>query len=492
MSLTRIYPTCDVHLLLSDPAPPMNLFLLSYSVHANLSADPNTTVAFDPSIVTVVQTSVLLELTPNALGTTIGRVRYSDTSDPSDPVISEILVRVTVHQSIDSLWIGHNRITMPVYTPFNSSDGSGGETNCVISVYAKFDDGTIGDVTSHPYLNFSSTASDVVSVDNTAFDKGRLHARKATGSFLDGAVGTQLKVQHRSLSDNVQVFTPDRVSSRQLIELIHGTGDVADRRNLLFISDGFADTDNDRKLFHHMVEAVKNRLFQSPHHFPFKLLKDKFNVWKAFDPATESGISAALPVNATGTTVPYTPSLPDTNHLLQQRDSIFGLIYGQRAGDQSSETVNSASSSLADDIWYSRQTHVKFVTQDLRRTSLIWEDDLLTKYIESLENDVAKSSGVSIDPGAVWAEDSIDRPLVCILIQEDRRILTSGKDGIKLSFRPDDRQFTNIVIGPNGKADHSPDLAASILLGRAFGPRISVDEVTSGLVHELGHAFGLV
>ena len=115
MAITRfwVYPTCDIHLLLTAGID-MKVEILGYDDlfdnWTDLATHPQTQyLEFDPAVVRVIGG----KFTPLATGTTLGRVRHKDISDPADPKENEVLVRVIVHDAIDSLWFGN---TGPPFT----------------------------------------------------------------------------------------------------------------------------------------------------------------------------------------------------------------------------------------------------------------------------------------------------------------------------------------------------------------------------------------
>jgi len=282
----ELYPTCDIHLLLDGPGGPgvgtaYQLLVRDYSDAAiDLSADVARTkyTDFDPAIATVSSTGLIA---PVAVGETFCRVRHTDPLNaiPSNTFVSEIVIRIRVHRKIDTLWFGNNLATLVE-----------GQSHYVLSVYAKFDDGTFGDISSHPYLTF--TSSNVVQVDVSSAgdlepDPGRLSAFAVTRG-----TPVTVTVSVGALSAGVPVFVePGFSTARPFLERIHGAGPARERRNLLFVAEGF--TAADRTLFRRLVVLLKDELFGSKLNSPYDLLRNRFNVWMAFDPSAEEGVTCA-------------------------------------------------------------------------------------------------------------------------------------------------------------------------------------------------------
>ena len=87
---------------------------------------------------------------PGAVGTTTVRIERAAT--PGVTTLQGI-VRVSVHNGIERIWAGNNRVIV-----------RRGASDYILSVYAKFTDGTIADVTGHPYLRYIADPA-FVSID---------------------------------------------------------------------------------------------------------------------------------------------------------------------------------------------------------------------------------------------------------------------------------------------------------------------------------------
>ncbi len=288
----KIYPTCDIHLLLNGPGGSKTTYQLhvrdTIRTDENLSADVAATKYTDnePTIATISLTGLI---TPEAVGETFCRVRHTDvdSSDPANPktFVSEIIVRIRVREDIKELWIGNNQVTL-----YEKED------NYVLSVYAIFNDDTIGDISSHPYLTFSPSNTGKVRINNTN-DKGRMKGHSATGS-----TPVKIKVEYKALSDEVEAFVEPRLTApKPILELIYGDGDFKKRRNILLLSEGFYA--RDKPLFRRIATLITNRLFTSQINTPYHILKDNFNVWAVFDPSPEEGISAGAFISKAGISV---------------------------------------------------------------------------------------------------------------------------------------------------------------------------------------------
>jgi hypothetical protein len=293
----EVYPTCDIHLLLDGPggAPTTyqllvrDRFVQPNGTQTDLTTSPRTTITFFPAAdgIHVIDVSPSGVITPVRVGETFCRIRHDgvDDSDPQNPkpAPADITLRVRVHEDIDDLWIGNNLATL--YR---------GEAAYVLTVYAHFTDGTIGDVSSHPYLRFGSPQPTRVRVNDTD-DKGRLTGVAETPP----AAPVPISVSYKALSRQVDVWVgPPMTQPRPILECIHGDPRDGSRSSLLILPEGF--TTGQEALFRHIAGLMIDRLFQSQLNAPFPLLKESFNVWVAFDPSSEEGITPGSPLSRAG------------------------------------------------------------------------------------------------------------------------------------------------------------------------------------------------
>ena len=539
MAVKRIelYPTSDIHLLLQGPDGNKTTYQLHvrdyFKTSTNLSGVTAKTkyTSEDPTIATVSATGLV---TPLKVGETICRIRHTDTTTGADPktFVSELLVRIRVHDELDDIWIGNNRATL-----FK------GEKSYVLTVYGHFTDGTIGDVSSHPYLTFSSPDTGKVRVDNSS-DKGRLEGRNTTGN-----TPVKVEVKYKAVSREVSVFVGKSLTStRRILKRIHGSGNVSKRRNILLLAEGF--TAAEKPLFMRMATLIKDRLFEEPLHEPFNLLKDQFNFWVAFDPSGEDGVGCGSPVTKAGVQAgavtsragdviarhnpagifghlnlqqvivqvglpdryhplptnkqqaeaawppSFNNNLVDTNvrnhwlslreyHLMQARDTRLGFIQGPRYGDRDSTRVlNPAATPRSVMEWYLSPKPSHWLEWDRRRLPKHWGSlGYLRSYLGSLR--LANGSRGPVDH---WLKGGKDRGLVAYLIKSGRDGGTRSSLGVRATTHADKRYRKMNVSGR--VADYEvPELIPLVALPYVAGT--STTAITSILAHEFGHAFSL-
>lgn len=459
MAIARIfvYPACDIHLLLSAGA---NMQVEVLGLHNDNTPNDNLTnnaktkyLDFNSSIVTVNSTGLF---SPVAVGSTIGRIQFTDSSNPAN-ITHEVLTRVFVHDAIDQFWIGNNRASVHQ-----------GESNYVLSVFARFTDGTIGDISSHPYLNFSSANPASLSVNNTN-DKGRLTGVNAGGPAVP------LTVTHNGKSDTINGFVRDPLTgTRSILKRIHGTGNYTDKRNILILPEGFLATQEDKDLFDRVVQEIKHNFFDTNTHSPYDIVKDKFNLWVAYEGGPEPGVTIRNPVTADGTPVPsgYTDAgpcsqdtitleeliefvgLPDANApatftdiaakwagiaglnlskinkqlfdlwksqviagITQVKDSFFGLAIGGRFGERLSE--DSITPVVKLNKWHANSAPPRHIIPDFRRLGKdLDRTDFLIKYLKTLRFGT-DTSNPNFEVFKTWAESPFkDFKLICYILND--------------------------------------------------------------------------
>jgi hypothetical protein len=547
----QVYPTCDVHLLLNGPggvATPYQLRVRDAEVRGtdpptDLTTSPRTTYEsfLADDFRDIADVSSAGRITPLAAGETFTRIRHTDTDVSGEVFVSEIVVRIRVHEDMDDLWIGNNQVTL--YQ---------GQDNYVLTIYGHFTDGTIGDVSSHPYLTFTSSQPGKVAVDD-ADDKGRLRGVAETGE-----TGVPVRVAYKATTREVDArVEPPLSRQRPILECIHGEPKLVDkRRNILVLAEGFAV--GQKGLFRYLARVMVDRLFESGLNAPFHLLKDQFNVWVAFDPTSEAGITPGNIVARSGLGVADSvidgglplppdldlmPMLPDRYslltlishvglpdryrpvptkleealvawqplaattdfraanvdlfllpswfamrgyHLMQAKDSRFGWMSGARWGDRTSTRVDPAVPPARLNWWYLPELPTRALTVDRRRMDRTWrESRAAAEYLKSLRVDPAKHRDSSL--GALDGR-SAGRTLVVYLLNGACEGGTADLDAgtVALSVRTKFRYAVD-VDGP--RADHVPGELFPLPSFRDVAGTI-VEELVSVLAHELGHIVG--
>jgi|GEM_PF-1929236 len=504
----EVYPTADLHLLI-NPAKtvyqikPRGTYSLTYDtvgmgLHAtegkSLTGNGNpanvTTeyIDFNAAVATVDKG----KFTAVAAGDTVGYIKVTDktNADPAKHIVSELPLRVRVHDHIDEFWIGNTSITIHE-----------GESNYVITVYARFDDGKIGDISYHPYLTFSSADATKLSVDA----EGRL-----TGKIKNNTV--KITVTHNGVSKDIDVNVVDPLSTqRPVLELVQGNGLFTEKKNMLILSEGFKDTPEDKDLFNELVtKLLKDELFGTNAYSPYHHLKDGFLVWKAFLPSKEDGVTVKNPVKADGTPI-ETKADYETNMegFTQVKDTFFGLAMGDRISEKNSyayDITNAANGTTTPDLWWSPRSPARTLLQDKRRSAKeYFINEFMYKVIRSLRLVGNPAADPNKDVWQIWSREKNfrDGAAICFIAKDRFRcgtntvsalkfpgkdpfpfgalFLTIGKDGSKHKIQT--RAATNKIIDhPSGIEVVAPAVLNITNLGT------DVFDLTSTIGHEFAHA----
>jgi len=359
-------PTLDLQLLMGQTGVPVTVStvgLLGNSVDITAPVLSTLTTS-KPGVIQVAGNTI----NPVTVGETLCVMSYADGAQTH-----YLLLRARVKNSIQTLWFGNNTVSLRTHD------------SCTLSVYAKFDDNSYGDISKHPYLTFSSDDSTVADIDVT----GRVSAA--------GKGTTKLHVTGPGGSDTVDVAVQDMVTPNPIVQRIWGSGPVADRWNLLMLAEGFSSAD--AAVFDQWTLEITKRLFQSKAHSPYNLLRDSWNVWTAFEPSSERGITVGPTVNvpdASGFSPEYDFGHPDANgpRFLQAKDSRYGLMYGARLADRVS-MIRTTPPAATD--WYQPWRPFRGLDYDPRRP--FWLND---EYYKTLKNKNATPGSVDYDVGNRW------------------------------------------------------------------------------------------
>jgi hypothetical protein len=419
---------------------------------------------FTPNDASVVTVNANDEFEPGATGTTTVRVERLATAGLST---LRAIVRVSVHSQIERIWSGNNHVTV-------RKD----ESNFILSVYAKFTDGAIADISGHPYLRYFANPSFVLMEAD-----GRVNGRGVTD-------GTPVSIEVQGLAD-----TPDPVSvevavsdpAEELIPTlvpIWGSEKLTKRRNLLLVTEGASGSEM-TKFRTEVANEICRRVFRSKSHSPFYLLRDSFNFWLAMQPSPERGItvgpmieikrSAAEPFEPDATTT----TLPAALFPLQAKDSYFGLMYGARLGDPDARIWRGPP---ATDLinWLQPAQLVRAITIDYRRLPDPTTDPVvsfrvqLDAFFDRLGPDAAH-----------WKTNEPDAGLVCFLVNDDFHggRLLPDQTTVAASLGHGDFFLDSLDNPPlhPGRLfwDHEP---------RVTSQRPNIEHLTAKVSHELGHS----
>jgi hypothetical protein len=281
-------------------------------------------------------------ITPSAIGINIIQVRFQSLY---------ILARIQVHDTIQDWWFGNASITTAKDANFAHAQPS---------IYARFSDDAshtdlVGDITGHGYVALTSSDPATLAVNADGRLQGLAEAVEAdhksvSGTFLGKTQSIPVKVvdygKRRMSCEYVQ--TPNINN----LDAMH---------NILFVAEGFRDTDEDRDKFNSIVGDIVDEMFSKPRHAPYNMLDASFNVFKAYETSAQhcltcgfrvTAADVALPgMNGTlkkGTPIPAPTSISkDPNiYTIEELVQIVGLPLRAEARDTAQLTALWSSQSL--------------------------------------------------------------------------------------------------------------------------------------------------
>jgi IgA Peptidase M64 len=337
----------------------------------------------------------------------------------SNNIIFTKEIPVHVHDRLDAWWLGNNSLSVPQDSRVFHSQ---------VSLYAHFDApsntsvGVIADISGHGFIDLSIAEPTICQLDSGK--RGKVKGLQIGNTTLTATNGTNtenIPIQvinfygnPSNILDTSTISNPNRVLERVIHSVpdykkrgdsfAYGT-DVNERFNILFLAEGY--TTPEKPLFDTAIDYFIQNMFSATIHQPYNVLSGNFNVWKAFIPSVESGITdkhkGIIPIIT-----------PDSNSIFQTRDSFYGIYEPKRDSD----------------ILYSRTDG--YMSGDPRRypPELNWAKSI-GRHIASLSD---TSNNVK---GSLWYNDLPTTPssndvlkdygLVIILYNADRMYTTLTK-----------------------------------------------------------------
>jgi hypothetical protein len=337
MSILRVFPHCDIHLTLNNPATrsisfrifeyhgsngPFTLPDITSTCTAQLFAPHNAVGTRLQSFVTIDMAAKTI--TANQLGTNLVIFQSPDTY---------ITARIQVHADILAWWFGNEKITTALDTQ---------QAHSQPSIYAMFSDepaiGTdrVGDITGHGFVTLTPSDATVFDVAN-ANNEGRLRGLKADNATLNGSF---LGINH-----SIPVEVVDYTKTRDILVPVRA-GDLAkaaDQHNVLFLAEGFTGPDEGK--FNELVTKATAELFSKPRHEPFGTLASSFNVFKAFTPSKDRLVTCgfqvtdnAVPALGKGRPIPYDDSV-SSNKTMYEVAELVARVGLPKRGENRNEGV---------------------------------------------------------------------------------------------------------------------------------------------------------
>lgn len=280
-----MFPAVDLHLLPGAQVP-LKLYGPVNNGWAALTTQPGFTIALaTPNPVVALTTTggvtgpVVPTLTATAVGVHTGVLQIAWTGQPT----LHVAFRATVHHAIRRLFVPWQTLTLET-----------GRDDRVLSVYAQFETATgersTHDISSLPFLKYPQVV--VAGTPAVAIDE-------PTGRVTSGASPGRVRVTVSIDSALVPagptaIVDLDIVAQpidREILEYVH-RGTAPRKKSILFLSEGF--TDGEQQRFRALVRDMTTRVLASVQ--PYRRLREAFDVYMAFVPSVESGVSVAPPI----------------------------------------------------------------------------------------------------------------------------------------------------------------------------------------------------
>ena len=308
-------------------------------------------------------------------------------------------VRISVHEQFQSFWIGNN-----------SGAVNRDSDNFVVSVFAETNKKVAVDVTGHGFVTLAAAGGTVDPQTGRVDGHGRSVGDVITVSATENG--------NTAPPFSTRVKVRDAIGAeRRIVEPLFSRGDKPGRRNILFLAEGF--TADEKYLFLQFARKIAHRLTRRRAHEPFRMLREDYRIWTAFEPSEESGVTVCARVDDTtgnlGSNVPPNQNL----RLLQARNSAFGLSYGNRSGEIRFGTQPQP---MTDQHWYAQAVDGDHFAKDWRRMSSDhgkWQQEALA-WLASLRTVKGPEYNASYEIGTRWGLDGADQGLVLVLVNDQR------------------------------------------------------------------------
>ena len=230
-------------------------------------------------------------LTPRDAGEVFMQVRLADPDGNNADRHHYVIARIQVHDTMNGWWFGNNSLSVFQDDLLAHSQ---------VSLYALFDEtaqgeGLVGDITGHGYVDL--TSANPALFDKSAVYQDRIQGKAIGTDQLRGRINTPMLDQPQELRVEVVEFTGNTIPLLEPVDVQFDKPRI-EQHNILFLGEGF--TAAEEGVFDAAVTKISSGLRGNARHSPYNLVKDGFNIWKAFMPSRERGITLSREVAAKG------------------------------------------------------------------------------------------------------------------------------------------------------------------------------------------------
>ncbi len=207
---------------------------------------------------------------------------------------AETWIRVHVHDDLQKLWLTPTSLTL-------RREEKGPQR---ITVLARFSDGVTGDISRWERLKWqvSPTAYRHVAQPQDPLDEVQLSMAGAPVTVGPQKVQIEVSLKPKppattvppeweSSAEAIVRESWADVAAKTTLHFMKGKGEKSapDVHNVLFLPDGFDDTDEDKEAFKRITDFIESRMRRRSKYEPFKLLRNSMNYWRAYVPSPKAG-----------------------------------------------------------------------------------------------------------------------------------------------------------------------------------------------------------
>ncbi|MEO8588225.1 MAG: hypothetical protein ABI432_02565 [Flavobacteriales bacterium] len=219
-------------------------------------------------------------------------VRMTVTNDPGGQSFT-LICRVHIHERIERIWM------TPPELHIHRRIADLDRTRYYFSLRAQYEDGCVGDISSGPYLVFTSP-------DGQVDSDGELLIRAADPDDARITIGAHISYAEDTLrcEGTLVVLPPWGIRNPIKAELAttrtphpipanqaDAEAELQKARNVLLICDGFTKLEEFNGATDTIVKALDSPLLS-----PFNHLKDSIRFWRAFIPSRQPDVSVGAPL----------------------------------------------------------------------------------------------------------------------------------------------------------------------------------------------------
>jgi hypothetical protein len=192
-------------------------------------------------------------------------------------------IRLSVHRDLRRLFLPRNALTLETE-----------RNDRVLTVYGEFTaaDGSMvtEDITAHPYLRYDVRVTG--GAPSVSASAGRIASGNAPGT-VEIVVSVDPALNQPAPAVTMSVTIIPAVTDRSILSRFH-TGTAARKKSILFVPDGY--TAAQQAEFNTLALEIGRKLLRTIS--PFRHLRESFDLYTAFVPSAEAGVTIGPPIIA--------------------------------------------------------------------------------------------------------------------------------------------------------------------------------------------------